>query len=67
VIGASVLLVSYFSVIGGRNVEFSFSTLGRLTIRNRKVKMKFYKEFINSLEGANEILRAMQNVSPVII
>ncbi|XP_067950997.1 coiled-coil domain-containing protein 81-like [Watersipora subatra] len=45
----------------GRNIEFSFATVGRLSIRNRKLKMRFYKEFINSFEGADEILSSMKD------
>lgn len=49
--------------LGGKNIEFSFSTVGRLTIRNGKVKMRFYKEFVGSLEGSEEILNSMRDVS----
>lgn len=50
-------------IVAGKNIEFSFSTVGRLSIRNRKVKMRFYKEFIHSMEGSDEILNAMRDVS----
>ena len=39
------------SVGAKRNVEFTFTGIGRLQIREAKVKMKFYKEFINSMDG----------------
>lgn len=49
-----------------RNVELSFNGIGKLTIRDSKVKMKFYKEFINSMDGSGKLLDAMQNVSIMI-
>lgn len=44
-----------------RNVELNFNGIGKLTIRDSKVKMKFYKEFINSMDGSGKLLDAMQN------
>lgn len=52
-----------FFILAGKNIEFSFSTVGRLTIRNGKVKMRFYKDFLNCLEGSEEIINAMRDVS----
>ena len=51
------------SLSSKRNVEFSFSGIGRLTIRDSKVKMKFYKEFINSMDGSGQLLNALKDVS----
>jgi len=50
--------------IGARkNVELSFNGIGKLSIRDSKVKMKFFKEFINQMDGSGKLLDSMQNVS----
>ncbi|ELT98423.1 hypothetical protein CAPTEDRAFT_224677 [Capitella teleta] len=49
------------SLSSKRNVEFSFSGIGRLSIRNNKVKMKFFKEFINSMDGSGQLLNALKD------
>ena len=46
-----------------KNVELVFSGIGRLSIRDSKVKMRFYKEFINQMDGSGKMLDSMQNVS----
>ena len=46
-----------------RNVEFHFAGIGRLSIRESKVKMKFYKEFIRSMDGSGSLVHALSNVS----
>lgn len=51
------------SIQAKRNVEFHFSGMGRLSIRDSKVKMKFYKEFVKSMDGSGSLLRALSNVS----
>ena len=53
------------AVAARRNVELSFSGIGRLQIRDSRVKMRFYKEFITQMDGGGEILESMQNVSLV--
>lgn len=53
------------AVAARRNVELSFSGIGRLQIRDSRVKMRFYKEFIAQMDGGGEILESMQNVSLV--
>ena len=50
------------SLSSKRNVEFSFSGIGRLSIREKKVKMKFFKEFINSMDGSGQLLNALKDV-----
>ena len=45
-----------------KNVELTFNGIGRLQIRESKVKMKFYKEFINSMDGSGKLLDSLQNV-----
>lgn len=44
-----------------RNLELTFSGIGRLTIRDSKVKMRFYKEFINQMDGSGKMVDSMQN------
>lgn len=51
------------SVQAKRNVEFHFAGIGRLSIRESKVKMKFYKEFIRSMDGSGSLVHALSNVS----
>ena len=51
------------SVGAKKNVELTFAGIGRLQIRDSKVKMKFYKEFINHMDGSGKLLDSLQNVS----
>ena len=51
------------SVGSRRNVEFTFQGIGRLQIRDSKVKMKFYKEFLNSMDGSGQLVNALKDVS----
>ena len=46
-----------------RNVELLFAGIGRLSIREMKVKMKFFKEFVNELDGSGRLMDSLQNVS----
>ena len=50
------------SVQARRNVEFHFAGIGRLSIRESKVKMKFYKEFLRSMDGSGSLVHALSNV-----
>ncbi|CAF3701907.1 unnamed protein product [Rotaria sordida] len=58
-----VLQVFNRSIVAQRNVEFTFSHIGKLHIRNGKVKMKFFKDFINSVDenGGKHIIDNMCN------
>ena len=47
------------SVADNGNIEFVFAGLGRLTIRDKKVKMRFFKEFIGSLDDSRDVLQTM--------
>ncbi|KAJ8026860.1 Coiled-coil domain-containing protein 81 [Holothuria leucospilota] len=44
-----------------RNVEFVFSGIGKLLIRDGKVKMKFFKDFINMMDGSGQLSEALRN------
>lgn len=57
-----VLQVFNRSVQSRKNVEFTFTGIGKLQIRNSKVKMKFFKEFVNSCDATGKALTDMQNV-----
>lgn len=51
------------SVGAKKNVEFTFNGIGRLQIRDSKTKMKFYKDFVNSMDGSGKVVDAMKDVS----
>lgn len=51
------------SVHAKRNVEFHFAGIGRLSIRESKVKMKFFKEFLRCMDGSGSLVHALSNVS----
>ncbi|XP_059150161.1 coiled-coil domain-containing protein 81-like [Physella acuta] len=44
-----------------RNIELCFSGIGRLTIRDSRVKMKFYKEFINQMDHSGKLMDSLMN------
>ncbi|XP_032878357.1 coiled-coil domain-containing protein 81 isoform X2 [Amblyraja radiata] len=44
-----------------RDVNFPFKDIGVLTIRNNKVKMKFYREFLNAMDGTGNLVKALSN------
>jgi nucleoid DNA-binding protein len=46
-----VLQVFNRSVAAQRNVEFTFSRIGKLQIRDGKVKMRFFKDFVQDVDG----------------
>ena len=48
-----------------RNIELCFTGIGRLTIREGRVKMKFYKEFINEMDVSGKLVDTMMNVSEI--
>lgn len=49
------------SVHAKRNVEFHFAGIGRLSIRESKVKMKFFKEFLRCMDGSGSLVHALSN------
>ncbi|XP_072119452.1 coiled-coil domain-containing protein 81-like isoform X3 [Mobula birostris] len=44
-----------------RDVNFTFEDIGVLTIRNNKVKMKFYREFLNAMDGSGNLVKSLSN------
>ena len=59
-----VLQIFNRSIAAQRNVEFTFSHIGKLQIRDGKVKMRFFKDFINSIDekSGKNIIDNMCNV-----
>jgi len=58
------ILSSFQRAVGARkNIELVFTGIGKLTIRDCKVKMIFYKDFINRMDGSGKLVDSMQNVS----
>ncbi|XP_007901782.1 coiled-coil domain-containing protein 81 [Callorhinchus milii] len=55
------LQIMYRYISLKRNVEFIFKDIGVLTIRNNKVKMKFYKDFLNAMDGSGYLVKALSN------
>jgi nucleoid DNA-binding protein len=45
-----------------KNIEFTFNNIGKLQIRNGKVKMKFFKDFVNACDASGKVVSEMQNV-----
>lgn len=54
------------SVQKNSNVEITFSGIGRLNVRNSKAKMRFFKEFITSMDKSGNLMNAFM-VSQVIM
>lgn len=50
------------AVASGRNVELAFGGVGRLVIRQRRAKFKFYRTFINSLDTSGSVAASLENV-----
>uniref|UniRef100_A0A8C2YTV3 Coiled-coil domain containing 81 n=1 Tax=Chinchilla lanigera TaxID=34839 RepID=A0A8C2YTV3_CHILA len=44
-----------------KNVEFTFKGIGILLIRDGKVKMKFYKDFLCTMDGSGTLMKALAN------
>lgn len=59
-----VLQVFHRSIAAQRNVEFTFSRIGKLQIRESKVKMRFFKDFVQSVDenGGKQLIETMCNV-----
>ncbi len=48
------------SLAAKKNIEFDFSGIGRLAIQDGKVKMKFFREFILTLDSSGEMENAFR-------
>ncbi|XP_078077563.1 coiled-coil domain-containing protein 81-like [Mustelus asterias] len=55
------LQIMYRYIANNRNVHFTFKDIGVLTIRNNKIKMKFYRDFLNAMDGSGSLVRALSN------
>eukprot|EP00112_Aurelia_sp_Birch-Aquarium-sp1_P010963 Seg2317.3 transcript_id=Seg2317.3/GoldUCD/mRNA.D3Y31 product="Coiled-coil domain-containing protein 81" protein_id=Seg2317.3/GoldUCD/D3Y31 len=49
------------SVQTRNTVQFVFNGIGKLMIKDLKVKMKFYKDFLQMIDGSGALLDAMRN------
>lgn len=59
-----VLQIFNRSIAAQRNVEFTFSHIGKLQIRDGKVKMRFFKDFVHTVDenAGKHIIDHMCNV-----
>ncbi|KAL1021775.1 hypothetical protein UPYG_G00017790 [Umbra pygmaea] len=55
------LLALLRAVATGRSVLFTFHGIGELSFRQRKVKMKFYHDFVTAMDGSGKLLQALLN------
>ncbi|XP_003468626.2 coiled-coil domain-containing protein 81 [Cavia porcellus] len=55
------LLFMSRSISKKKNVEFTFKGIGILLIRDSKVKMKFYKDFLCTVDGSGTLMQALAN------
>ncbi|XP_038675144.1 coiled-coil domain-containing protein 81-like isoform X2 [Scyliorhinus canicula] len=55
------LQIMYRYIANNRSVHFTFKDIGVLTIRNNKIKMKFYRDFLNAMDGTGCLVRALSN------
>jgi hypothetical protein len=64
-----VLQVFNRSIAAQRNVEFTFAHIGKLQIRDGKVKMRFFKYFVSAVDenAAKHIIDNMCNVREITI
>lgn len=49
------------AVASQQNVEFLFRGIGVLNIRDSKVKMKFFKDFLNCMDGSGNLVKVLAN------
>uniref|UniRef100_A0A8C7DS88 Coiled-coil domain containing 81 n=1 Tax=Naja naja TaxID=35670 RepID=A0A8C7DS88_NAJNA len=49
------------SIATKQSVEFTFKGIGVLIVRDNKVKMKFYKDFLHTMDGSGTLLKALTN------
>jgi len=56
------VLQSLSRAVGNQqNVEFLFRGIGVLSIKNLKVKMKFFKDFLTSMDGSGNLVKVLEN------
>ncbi|KAM6158549.1 coiled-coil domain-containing protein 81-like [Rhynchocyon petersi] len=44
-----------------QSMEFTFKGIGVLVIRESKVKMRFYKDFLSTVDGSGDLVKALTN------
>ena len=62
-----VLLALSRALDENKTVQFTFPAIGKLVIRNSKMKMKFYKDFLQSIDASGAISNALRNVSILVV
>ncbi|GAB1604983.1 coiled-coil domain-containing protein 81-like, partial [Argonauta hians] len=56
------LLSAFYRAINGeKNVDLVFIRIGRLSVRKRKCKMKFFRHFIDLFDKSGSLAQSMQN------
>jgi len=53
-------------VASQQNLEVLFRGVGVLMIKDGKLKMKFFKDFLNSMDGSGNLVKVLENVSFLI-
>lgn len=48
------------SIASRRRVDFPFAGIGRLQVDDLKAKMKFYKTFVNTMDGSGTLVESLQ-------
>ncbi|XP_042312925.1 coiled-coil domain-containing protein 81 [Sceloporus undulatus] len=49
------------SIATKQTVEFTFKGIGVLVVRDNRVKMKFYKDFLQAMDGSGNLVKALSN------
>ena len=62
-----VLQVFNRSLQAKKNIELTFNNIGKLQVRNNKVKMRFFKDFVNIFDSSGKVLNEMQNVKNIFL
>ncbi|GLD55966.1 coiled-coil domain-containing protein 81 isoform X1 [Lates japonicus] len=55
------LLLLYRALASEQNVFVTFQGIGALSFKNNKVRMKFSRDFINTMDGSGRVLLAFNN------
>lgn len=56
--------MAFFRAISKRqDVDFAFKAIGILSVRNKEVTMRFYEDFLLTVDGTGKLLKALLRVS----
>ncbi|CAG5118518.1 unnamed protein product, partial [Candidula unifasciata] len=56
-----IIRATSLAVAAKRNVELCFAGIGRLVIRQGRIKMKFYKEFVSAMDSSGKVVETLMN------